>query len=120
MHTHRPVSRPPRKWPKSKTLPDQSYTVRELYHRFAKGLPLEGSNREGVYLDEENEVDIEKVNSMSAMDKFDLSNEMAQENQERKAAILEKREQAKREQEQKEAAVAKKTEPENPPKAEKA
>lgn len=59
------------------TLPDQSYTVKELFHRFRKGLPMTDRTREPIYADDSNEVDLEKVANMSKMDKADLSAELA-------------------------------------------
>lgn len=71
------------KWGKSRTLPDQNYTVKELFQRFAKGLPIQASMQEPIYLGEENDVDLSKVKNMSIMDKSALADEMAE-----KAAII--------------------------------
>lgn len=69
---------PTRDWGKSMTLPDQNYTVKQLFERFSRGLPVQGAKQNPIYLGEENDVDIEKVNNMSIMDKADLSDEMRQ------------------------------------------
>lgn len=66
-----------KKWGKSKTEPDQNYTVKELFHRFVRGLPVQASRQEPMFLGEENDIDLEKVSKLSAMDKSDLADEMA-------------------------------------------
>jgi len=60
----------------SLTLPDQSYTVKQLFDRFRKGLPTQAQQREGTFADDSNEVDLEKVVNMSRMDKADLAAEI--------------------------------------------
>lgn len=69
---------PKQVWGKSMTIPDQSYTVKQLFERFRKGLPVDTLNREAVWntSDESLEVDLEKVGRMSAMDKADYSAEL--------------------------------------------
>lgn len=66
-----------RDWGKSETLPDQNYTVKELFQRFAKGLPVQASRQQPIYLGEDNDIDLEKVNKLSIMEKADLSDELA-------------------------------------------
>lgn len=75
-------------FPPSSTIPDQSYTVKELFKRFAKGLPIHQQQREAVFLGEENEVDLHKVALMDSMDKADLSADMAARNRETEQEIL--------------------------------
>lgn len=61
---------------KSLTVPDQNYTVKELFERFARGLPVQASRQTPIFLGEENDVDMEKLKNMSVMDKADLSDEL--------------------------------------------
>jgi len=69
-------TKPKRDWGKSQTLPDQNYTVKELFTRFARGIPVQAARQEPIFLGEENNVDLEKVSKMSIMDKADLSDEL--------------------------------------------
>lgn len=70
-------TRPKRDWGKSLTQPDQNYSVKELFTRFARGLPVQAARQQPIYLGEDNDVDLEKVAKLSIMEKADLSDEMA-------------------------------------------
>lgn len=71
------VSNPPKiNYGKSCTIPDQNYTVKQLFERFAKGLPISASRQQPVFLGEDNDVDMEKIKNLSIMDKADLSDEL--------------------------------------------
>lgn len=71
------VSKPPKiDYGKSCTIPDQNYTVKQLFERFARGLPVQASRQQPVFLGEENDVDMEKIKNLSIMDKADLSDEL--------------------------------------------
>lgn len=71
------VSNPPKiDYGKSCTIPDQNYTVKQLFERFARGLPVQASRQQPVFLGEENDVDMEKIKNLSIMDKADLSDEL--------------------------------------------
>jgi len=68
---------PHREWGKSKTQPDLNLTVKQLFERFAKGLPVQQSQNQGVYLGDENDVDMEKVSRLPVIDKADMADEVA-------------------------------------------
>lgn len=73
------VNKPPvRDWGKTLTEPDQNYTVKQLFERFARGLPVLGAVKQPVFLGEENDIDLEKVNNMSHMEKSALADELAE------------------------------------------
>lgn len=77
------VSNPPKiRYEKSCTIPDQNYTVKQLFERFARGLPVQASRQQPVFLGEENDVDMEKIKNLSIMDKADLSDELYERAQE--------------------------------------
>jgi len=72
---------PVRNWGKSLTEPDQNYTVKELFQRFARGLPIQAAKQQPTYLHSEDEVpmdnvDIEKLSRMSRMDKLEQLDEI--------------------------------------------
>lgn len=91
-------------WSKSVTIPDQNYTVKELFERFARGLPVQASRQQPIFLGEENTVDLEKVHKMSIMDKADLSAEMAERAKSIKQQLIDDEEKRSAEEEEKEAA----------------
>lgn len=99
------------KFGKSMTLPDQSYTVKELFQRFRKGLPIKASQSEPIWAGEENEVDLEKVSRMSRMDKADLSAELAEQNAAQEEQILSEKKQRAEERKKK----AQQQQQQNPP-----
>lgn len=68
-------TRPAQVFGKSVTIPEQSYTVPQLFERFRKGVPVNVEKRDPIYTD--SEIDLEKVNRLSRMDKIDLAETFA-------------------------------------------
>lgn len=67
--------RPEYKFQPSVTIPAQSYTVPQLFERFRKGVPVNVDQRQPIYTD--SNIDLEKVNKLSRMDKLDLAADYA-------------------------------------------
>lgn len=66
----------------SMTVPDESYTIKELFERFARGQSTGARFREGSYnMDDRNDdfdsPDLEKVKTMDPVDRDALANEVA-------------------------------------------
>lgn len=103
---------PKREWPKqvwgkSMTIPDQSYTVKQLFERFRKGLPVDTMNREAIYSQhEDDEIDLEKLSGLSKMDKADLAAELNAHHEAEIAADKERQAQRVRDAEAKKQAEA--------------
>lgn len=57
---------------KSTTMPDQALTVEEIMRRFTKGLPVAVTNRDPVYIDQ-NDFDYEQISRMSFDEKFAMA-----------------------------------------------
>lgn len=83
---------PSQKWPVSITIPQQSLTVPELFERFRKGIPVSSNTRQPIYT--ESSEDLEKLSRLSAMDKFDLSNEYRQQASQINAELKEREREA--------------------------
>lgn len=108
-------SLPIQEWPETQTIPAQSYTVKQLFERFRKGIPVNVSNNNPIFADEENDIDLEKVNKMSIMDKLDLSKVMMEQNRNKEDSIL--KAEAKRKAKEKEPSKQAVVPPESPQKA---
>jgi len=53
---------------KSRTVPDQSMSIKELVRRFVRGIPADVIQREAVYVDQK-DTDLEKLSRMDNCDK---------------------------------------------------
>lgn len=61
---------------KSKVVPDQSMTIKEIVKRYVKGIPVDILQREPVYMDQ-NQEDFEKLGRMDFGEKFNYAEVMA-------------------------------------------
>lgn len=67
----------------SMTVPDESYTIKELFERFSKGQSTGAPLREGIYNLDDKSVDfdspdLEKVKSMDLVDQSEIADQQAQ------------------------------------------
>lgn len=65
---------------RSRTVPDQSLTIREIVDRFTRGIPASGKVYDGVYIDQDG-VDLERLARMGSVDKAYEAEEMRAENE---------------------------------------
>lgn len=68
---------------KTKTIPDQSMTIRQIVERYVKGVPVDIVQRDPVFMDQ-NEHDFEKLSRMDFAEKSELANAIAAEAQQKK------------------------------------
>lgn len=61
----------------SKTVPDQSLSIKEIVSRFVRGIPVDVQQREGVYVDQSDH-DLEKLSRMDFAEKADMAAVLAQ------------------------------------------
>lgn len=70
------------------TVPDESYTVKELMRRFTNGLPIAGAAKDPVYNGGDfDSIDMEKVGGMDPVDRTELAQQQAAKNKELKDKI---------------------------------
>lgn len=65
---------------KSRTIPDQSMSIREIVKRFVRGVPVDILQREAVYSDQ-NDHDLEKLSRMDFGDKAEYARRMSEQAQ---------------------------------------
>lgn len=83
---------------KMRVIPDQSLSIKEIVRRFTKGLPVDVKQREGVYLDQtgESEIDYEKLSRMDFADKVEFARQWRETSEQRYNEMQARIDEAKR------------------------
>lgn len=71
---------------KSQTVPNQSHTIKSLYDKFVRGLPLGVTEKQGVYMDQ-NDHDFEKLSRLDFGEKAAMAQEFGQVAEQAKATL---------------------------------
>lgn len=90
------------KAPGSKTVPDQSMSIREIVDRFVRGIPPDVVQRESVFVDQV-DFDLEKLSRLDVTDKAYQSQLMQAENEQTMERIRDLAERSKERQEEQKA-----------------
>lgn len=91
---------------KSVTIPDQAMSIQEIIKRYVKGIPVQLTQREETYIDQE-EYDLEKLNRMDFADKSALADELRDKAEAQKSDLI-ARDEARRNKRKKERESASK------------
>lgn len=86
------------------TIPDQSLSLREIMQRYVRGVPVDVTQREGVWIDQE-EYDFESLARGEFSEKMSIAEELRAKYDAQVKAVEEARE-AKRKQDEKQALLA--------------
>lgn len=73
---------------KSRTIPDQTMSIKELVRRFVKGIPADVSQKQPVYVDQSDH-DLERMSRMDSADKAYEAVVMRAENERVEAELVE-------------------------------
>lgn len=80
----------------SKTVPNQSLSIKTIMDRFTRGIPVDAVKRQGTYIDQD-EYDLEKLANAGFDEKARMAELLKDQNDLTEASILEARAQAQRE-----------------------